>query len=317
MTTVQPAPLLASGSLAPAALARPSGTFAMVAMDQRESLRAMMAQHSAGAPVTDEAMVAFKLSVARELSPYASAFLIDHEYGYDRVVADRMLPAGCALVLAADALDQPGGVVADTDLDERVDPGRARADGVAALKLLVVWRRDARREQRVELAARFVARCREAGLASVLEPVARPTPEEEAAGTFDLNDAIVEAAGELAPLGPSLYKCQVPDRGVGSIAHIARQAERIDAVVDGPWVVLSQGVDPQLFPQAVEAVCRAGASGFLAGRALWTEALAGTDPLPVLRGTSTARLRELGDIVDRYGRPWQQARAAATPGGAA
>ncbi|MEV6293811.1 hypothetical protein AB0M41_26020 [Streptomyces sp. NPDC051896] len=317
MTIVQPVPLLASGSLAPAALARPSGTFAMVAMDQRESLRAMMSRHSAGDHVTDEAMVGFKLSVARELAPLASAFLIDRQYGYDRVVADRLLPADCALVLAADALDQPGGVVADTDLDEQVDPQQARADGVAALKLLVVWRRDARREQRIELAARFVARCREAGLASVLEPVTRPTPEEEAAGTFDLNASIVEAAAELAPLGPSLYKCQVPDRGIGSIAHLARQSERVDAVVDCPWVVLSQGVDPQVFPHAVEAVCRAGASGFLAGRALWTDALAGADPLPALRGASAARLRELGDLVDRYGRPWQQARAATAQGGAA
>ncbi|MFF0792627.1 hypothetical protein [Streptomyces spiralis] len=317
MTTVQPIPLLASGSLAPAALARPSGTFAMVAMDQRESLRAMMTQHSPGAPVTDEAMVAFKLSVARELAPFASAFLIDREYGYDQVVTDRLLPANCALLLAADALDQPNGVVADTDLDEHIDPEEALADGAAGLKLLVVWRRDARREQRIELAARFIARCRAAGLASVLEPVARPTPEEEAAGTFDLNDSIVEAAGELAPLGPSLYKCQVPDRGVGSISHLARQAERIDAVVDCPWVVLSQGVDARLFPQAVEAVCRAGASGFLAGRALWTDALAGADPRPVLRGASADRLRELGGIVDRYGRPWQRARAATTPGGAA
>ncbi|MET7433239.1 MULTISPECIES: hypothetical protein [Streptomyces] len=317
MTTVQPIPLLTSGSLAPAALARPSGTFAMIAMDQRESLRAMMARHSAGAPVTDDAMVAFKLSVARELGPLASAFLIDREYGYDRVVGERLLPADCALVLAADALDQPGGVVADTDLDEQVDPGQARLDGAVALKLLVVWRRDALREQRVELAARFVARCREAGLASVLEPVTRPTPEEEAAGTFDLNDSIVEAARELAPLGPSLYKCQVPDRGVGPVSHLARQAERIDAVVDCPWVVLSQGVDPQDFPQAVEAVCRAGASGFLAGRALWTDALASADPLPVLRGASADRLRELGGIVDRFGRPWEQARAATKSGGAA
>lgn len=303
-------PLLSSGSVAPAALARPSGTFAMVAMDQRESLRAMMSRQSAGATVPDAAMTAFKLAVARELGSYASAFLIDREYGYDQVVADRLLPDGCALVLAADALDQPGGIVADTELDELVDPAKARADGAAALKLLVVWRRDARREQRVELADRFISRCREAGIASVLEPVARATPEEEAAGTFDLNDAIAEAAGELAPLGPSLYKCQVPSQGVGSVTELARQAERVTGLVDCPWVVLSQGVDPAVFPAAVEAVCRAGASGFLAGRALWTDALAGPDPLPVLRGGAVDRLRRLGEIVDRHGRPWWDAAGA-------
>src|SRR5690606_19332887 len=118
-----------------------------------------------------------------------------------------------------------------------------------------------------------VRRCREAHLASVLEPVARPTPEEEAAGTFDLNGAIVEAATELSPLRPSLYKCQVPHGGRGTVAQVAAEAERIDAVLDVPWVVLSQGVAPEDFPLAVEAACRAGASGFLAGRALWANAL--------------------------------------------
>ena len=47
------------------ALARPSGTFAMVAMDQRESLRTMLARrgHDAG----DERYARFKATVAREL----------------------------------------------------------------------------------------------------------------------------------------------------------------------------------------------------------------------------------------------------------
>jgi sulfofructosephosphate aldolase len=312
VTTTQP-PRLASGSVAPAALARPTGTFAMVAMDQRESLRTMMAERLPGGHgVPDAAMVAFKLAVARELGPYASAFLIDLDYGYDRVAAERPLPDGCGLVLAADALSQPpGGVVEDTALDERVDAHRARREGVAALKLLVIWRRDARRGERVALTARFVELCREAGLASVLEPVARPTPEEEAAGTFDLDAAIVEAAAELGPLGPSLYKCQVPGRGAGPVAAIARRAERVDAVLDCPWVVLSQGVDPRDFPTAVEAVCRAGASGFLAGRALWTDTLGPADPVPLLRAHAVPRLRRLAETVDRYARPWNDKAAVA------
>ena len=48
------------------ALARDSGTFLMVAMDQRESLRTMLAQHHADAD--DARMIRFKLAVARELS---------------------------------------------------------------------------------------------------------------------------------------------------------------------------------------------------------------------------------------------------------
>ena len=85
------------------ALARPSGTFLMVAMDQRDSLRTMLAQHHEDA---DEArMVRFKLAVARELGPYASGFLIDRHYAYDDIVREHLLPPTCGLILAADALD--------------------------------------------------------------------------------------------------------------------------------------------------------------------------------------------------------------------
>ena len=57
------------------AIARETGTFLMVAMDQRESLRTMLAEHRPP-PVTDEQLVGFKLAVARELGPLASGFLI-------------------------------------------------------------------------------------------------------------------------------------------------------------------------------------------------------------------------------------------------
>jgi sulfofructosephosphate aldolase len=108
-------------------LARDSGTFLMVAMDQRDSLRTMLAQHHP-APIDDERIIRFKLAVARELGPYASGFLIDRHYGFADVLAQQMLPASCGLLLAADALEQPpGGVVEDTDLDEGVDPVRALA----------------------------------------------------------------------------------------------------------------------------------------------------------------------------------------------
>jgi sulfofructosephosphate aldolase len=55
----------------------------------------------------------------------------------------------------------------------------------------------------------------------------------------------------------------------------------------------------------VAASCRGGASGFLAGRALWTATLGADDPTELLRGHSVPRLRQLGEIVDAHGRPWR------------
>jgi sulfofructosephosphate aldolase len=285
-------------------LARESGTFLMVAMDQRESLRTMLAEH--GHDATDDRIVQFKLAVTRELSPSASALLVDSEYGwFDRIVSEQLVAPACGLIMAVDALDQqPGEIVEDTSLDESVDVAAAAEAGVVALKLLVIWRDDAERARRVEMAQAFSELARRHGLLSVLEPVARG-PEG-----FDRESAIVEAARELSVTGCDLYKCQVPLAGKGDPAAITGWAREIDAATVCPWVVLSQGVDPRDFPAAVEAACKGGASGMLAGRAVWTATLGADDPTGLLREQSVPRLEQLGAIVDRHGRPWH-AKAAA------
>ncbi|HEX6789652.1 MAG TPA: hypothetical protein VF091_10470 [Gaiellaceae bacterium] len=264
------------------ALSRPGGTFLMVAMDQRESLRTMFRDH--GHDSSDERVRRFKAAVARELAPRASGFLIDRD-AVDEVAP--LVPHG--LILAVDRLEQAeGGIVEDTSLEE-IDSVPA---GVVALKLLVIWRDDHRRADRVEMARRFVELARARGVLSVLEPVTR-------------DDArIAEAAAELGAVEPSLYKCEVPTQGRGDPTEITRRCREIDAVLPCPWVVLSQGVAAEDFPPAVGAACKGGASGMLAGRAVWTPALADDDPTASLRAYSIPRLEQLARIVDAHGRPW-------------
>jgi sulfofructosephosphate aldolase len=271
------------------ALARDSGTFLMVAMDQRESLRTMFREHGHGSD--DERVRMFKTAVARELAPHASGFLVEPDF-----VADVASYVSHGLILAVDALVQePGAVVEDTSLAENVDVPA----GVDALKLLVIWRDDDRRAERVAMSRRFVELAAEKGVLSVLEPVVRvPDDQREA--------AIVEAARELGATRPSLYKCQVPLYGRGDPDEITRCAREIDAALPVPWVVLSQGVEPADFPRAVEASCKGGASGMLAGRAVWTETLDADDPTELLREISVPKLQELAEIVDAHGRPWRE-----------
>ena len=294
------------------AIARDSGGLAMVAMDQRESLRTMFVDAGfadAGAgPVGDQTLVAFKLAVASALGPLASGFLIDRHLGFEQVRDGNYLPPRTGLILAADALDQPiGGPVEDTELDEGVVGPEQDLAGVAALKLLIVWRRDERREHRVGLARRFVATTRRLGLLSVLEPVVRATPAEQAAGSFDVDAAIREAARELSVVGQDLYKVQVPRFGRGSPAELRAACGQLATAITGPWVVLSQGVDRDDYLAAVTAACRSGASGFLAGRALWSDVVGAPDVPDRLRTVAVPRLKRLVETVDRYARPWSAA----------
>lgn len=281
------------GRLAP--LARPSGGFAMVAIDQREALREMFAGHQDG-PVTDEQLTQFKVQVTRELSPYASGLLIDQQFGLDRVLAERAVAPGCALIVAADRLlPGPDELVASTQIDDAVDPEHVRACGAAALKLLVLWRPDEPPGPRVAMAERFISMCRGAGLIAILEPVAR---RPRSGGRFDREGALLAAARELGGLGADLYKGEVPWYGKGPGAAISDSCAQLTAIITSPWVVLSSGVDPADFSRAVALACAAGASGFLAGRAVWRQVIGSDDTGGALRGAAAARLRQLAAEVD-------------------
>lgn len=287
-------------------IARPSGALAMVAMDQRESLRTMFDAAGAGRP-GDDVLVRFKLDVAGSLGPLASGFLIDRHYGFETVRDRGMLPASTGLILAADALTQEdGGPVEETGLDEVVLGADFDLSGVSALKLLIIWRRDDKREHRIRLTQDFIAAAAERGVLSVIEPVVRPTRRELEDGSWDTDEAIREAARELSPLGQSLYKVQVPLGGRGDAAEQLRASMELGKAIMGPWVVLSQGVERDDYYAAVEAACRGGASGFLAGRALWSDVVGDADAPARLRELSVPRLERLIELVDREARPWRE-----------
>ncbi|MCA1569380.1 MAG: aldolase [Chloroflexi bacterium] len=293
-----------------ARLARPSGAFAMVAMDQRESLRAMFTERLGG-PIEVERRIAFKLAVARILSPHASALLIDRPEGLQAVLEAGALAPACALIVAADDLEQPiGEAVDDTRLDRELDLADAARRGAVAAKLLVIWRPDRAAAHRSALVTEFLELTRAAGLAGIVEGVVRAPAGVREAGWTDREDALLEAAGELGAHRPDLYKAQVPFNGSAAEEDLVDRCRRLTDRLPCPWVVLSSGVSIEDFPRAVRAACRGGASGFLAGRAIWRDAI-GADPAQALRERSVPRLRELAAIVDAHARPWADAPAAA------
>jgi sulfofructosephosphate aldolase len=159
-------------------IARDDGTFLMVAMDQRESLRGMLAEAAQRKPneVVDSELVTFKRDVADVLAPEASGFLVDPEFGSSILAAGL---SGTGLIVAADSLSaRPGEIVGDAVFDESLDLSGFAASGVVAAKLLVLWRADGAEQALVAQSERFVAAYRSAGLASIVEGVVRPaTPD--------------------------------------------------------------------------------------------------------------------------------------------
>lgn len=283
------------------ALARASGGFAMVALDQRESMRAMFAERQPdNQPVPDERLTEFKLAATRVLSPHASAVLLDRQFALDQALDTGAAGPGCAVIAAADRLLPRGDeLVGATELDDELDAGHYRQLGAAALKLLVIYRPDEDPAGRISLVERFVDRCRHAGLVSIVEPVSRAPV---AGGDWDWDEGVLAAARELGRLGADLYKAEVPMRGRGDPDEIRRRCAAITTAVDCPWVVLSSGVAAETFPEMVRLACAEGAAGFLAGRGIWQTVIQnwapGDDLETGLREIALPRLRRLAELVE-------------------
>ena len=285
-----------NAQLGPDPLRQVTGGFAMLALDQRESLRTMLAKR--GARSDDNALVTFKHTTVQLLAPLTSAVLLDRQFGL--VDGTPALPAGCALILAADELDQQrGGAVNGSDLDPLITPKLVESLGVAALKLLVVWRTGSGKNQRDDLVARFLDLCRRAEVASVLEGVTRPPLGRDWRSPTEQQDAILAAATEFSSAQPSLYKSELPGFGRLSAEELTSWAAEISKVLSSPWVALSSGVKPEDFPAAVEAACRGGADGFLAGRAIWADSVGVHDVAGHLREHAIPRLEVLLEAVKK------------------
>ena len=278
----------------------------MVAVDQREALRGMFAAHQE-TPVPDSQLTQFKVDVARELSPYASALLVDQEFGIDAIINQKALAPSCGLIAAADLLVGPaGGAATDTAVDPDVDPIRMRDIGSVGLKFLVLWRNDESPESRLTLVNEFNQLCDKSGLPSIIEVIVKPPTDSSRA--FDREEELIIAAKEASTWNADLYKAEVPFHGEGDLMAITRNAQRITEAVGTPWVVLSNGVKAPFFADAVKACAQGGASGFLAGRAVWADIVGAKDIPAALREVSIPRLEKLAEIVDRYARPWSDVR---------
>jgi tagatose-1,6-bisphosphate aldolase len=123
---------------------------------------------------------------------------------------------------------------------------------------------------------------------------------------------VLEAARSLVPLGVDVLKSEFPldvlhetDEGMWREACL-----ELTAASQAPWVLLSGGVSPDLFFRQATIACEAGASGIMAGRAIWNEAVT-TDRFvrtEFLRTQGCERLRRLRSMADAVARPFWEPR---------
>ena len=278
------------------------GAMTLLALDQRASLRTMLAAGGDESLITDADVASFKKTAATVLAPVGTGILLDLEFGRDAIAA---LPKGTPIILAADRFDQPPGqTVQGSTLDPEITVELIQTMGVTALKFLTLWKDGIDVAERAHEVSRFVALARKAGVVSLLEGIVR---QSDGSGFTDADahgKAVIAAAVELAAFGPDVYKAEVPGYRRGDLGLVKGYSEQLTKALSCPWVVLSSGVDAVDFPEAVRLSVEAGASGFLAGRAIWADAARSADPHGEIERVSIGRFERLVESV-RLGRSAQ------------
>jgi sulfofructosephosphate aldolase len=285
------------------------GGFAMLALDQRESLRDMFVRAGHAPVVGDDTLRRFKQEAAEILTPHASGVLLDRPLAVTEERPDGIAP-GCGLILAADVLHHaPPGHIDFTSLDPLVTPAFIERVGAVAIKLLVIWRGGRDLAARADLVSAFIDVARQAGVASLVEGIVRPDGDEPWSSARQRDEAIIGAAAEFCSFRPTIYKAEVPGYSENDLSRVYGESVRMSQVAGGPWVVLSNGVRQADFAEAVRIACAGGAHGFLAGRAIWSDVVGEQGRASALRTKSARRLDQLVEIVEHSMRERVSGRA--------
>ena len=301
-------------------LADSKGMMTMCAIDHRGALKRALNEKNPDA-VSYQDIVDFKLDLCQAVAPFASAILLDPEYGAGQAIAAGLLPGPKGLLVSMEKTGYSGDSTARiTELLPGWSVKKAKRMGASAVKLLTYFRPDLKdvASKQLDLVARLADQCLEEDIAFLVEPVSYPIEEKERinqGGTSSKKFAeikpglVIETARQITTLPIDVLKAEFPadikfEQDEEKLLRFCRELNQASRL---PWVLLSAGVDFNSFRKQVEVACKAGASGFLAGRALWQEGAqirSREERMNFFRNTAASRLKELAEIADSYGKPW-------------
>lgn len=295
-------------------LANWKGLLTMCALDHRGALRNALNKENPEA-VTYQDMVDFKLDLCQVMSPIASAVLLDPVYGAAQAIASGVLPGQTGLLISAEETGYTGAKIArHTKLLPGWNARKAKKMGAAAVKLLVYFRPDLGdvTERQLKLVAGVAEECTGEDMPLLVETVSYPaTGDEEDPKVYadKLPGLVAETAKQMTALPIDVLKAEFPGnmRFEQDEQKLFSNCRQLDQSSRAPWVLLSGGVEYNTFRKQVEIACRAGASGFLAGRALWQEAVdlrSRSERMDYFRSVAAQRLKEITEIANDCGTPW-------------
>lgn len=304
-----------------------NGLFKMTAVDQRPPIKNLI-RSKMGLPEAPWAHVAeFKKVLIEALQGESSAILLDPHYAY---------PAG------ASTLDPSIGLVLTLEDSIFVDTSEGRESGTIddwsvekikriggdAVKALAWYRPDSGkrvRDKQKDFVARIGGECQKYDIPFVFELLVYPLAGEiedtkdYVEMTSKKPDLVLESVRTFASpdFGVDLFKLEsplpaseVPGVDADEASNTQQFFDALGAEAGRPWVMLSAGAGMDEFRRVLTHAYRAGASGYLAGRAIWQAA---SQQFPDwnamrsdLRTSALPYMREINSLTDAEATPWHR-----------
>lgn len=298
------------------------GVFKMVAADQRPPITAPIAKALNLPQAPWDEVGRFKRLLAETLQPAASALLLDPHFAIP--AAFDILDATKGLVVTLE--DSVFQETPDGRLSAEIDDwsvGKIRRMGGDAVKLLAWYRPDA--GQAVLTAQRdFIKRvgeqCARYDIPFLLELLLYPLAgdAEQSLEYVEMksknSEAVLASVAEFAKpdYGVDVFKLESPVSAAAADGSAVVQAlfDEMGRLAGRPWVMLSAGADKAAFRQILCHAFAAGASGFLAGRAIWLDAFNAYPDWPAvieaMQEDAVAYLEDISALADATAQPWHQ-----------
>lgn len=273
-------------------LSTKDGAISALAIDQRGSLKKMLAE-AANKPADETTIVDFKKAVSSELTPYASSILTDPEYG---LPATKVRDKNCGLLLSYEKTgydtSEPGRM---PDLIANQSGLRIKNEGGDAIKFLVYYDPDEGEEindNKKAFVERVGAEAKANELPFFLELLTYDSRIED---TKSAEFAKVKANKVLQTMKEfsqpqyevTVLKVEIPFNikfvegfnGNNNVVYTQEQAKDLlkkqSEITDLPYIFLSAGVTSEEFIAEIKMAEEVGAkfNGVLCGRATWKPAI--------------------------------------------
>lgn len=309
-------------------LADDNGLFKMVAVDQRPPIKDLVAKSRGDGQATYEDVSSVKRLLVEELAPHGSAVLLDPHFAYPTAID--VVPASGGLLLTLE--DSVFGETHSGRRSNAIDNwsvDKIKRIGGDAVKVLAWYRPDASdevNEHQQQFVASIGEACRRYDIPFLFELLVYSFPSESSHTTDyveqpkKLSEHVLESIEVFSrpEYGVDVFKLESPvpaasvpnpmDGDETAVRETSALFAEIDRISPVPWVMLSAGATKSAFKNVLSYAYAAGASGFLAGRAIWWDELTSFPDMETaraaLRASSVGYMKDINELTDHSALPW-------------